>query len=69
VILVAMKKYGIILADNGSDGYITGEMHDGWATDKGGGTTGMDTIISAFSRIHGSDFEAVDRGPTSTDGL
>src|SRR5581483_9194214 len=30
VIMTAMKKYGIILADNGSDWYFTGESHDGW---------------------------------------
>jgi hypothetical protein len=30
VILTAMKKYGIILADNGSDWYITGDSNDGW---------------------------------------
>ncbi len=69
VILTAMKKYGIILADNGSNWYISGEEHDGWAADKGGGDTVMDLIISAFGKIHGSDFEVVDTGPTSTAGL
>jgi hypothetical protein len=30
VILTAMKKYGIILADNGSNWYISGETNQGW---------------------------------------
>jgi hypothetical protein len=60
VILTAMKKYGIILADNGSDWYFTGDSSNGWAPY-------MDDIISAFSRVHGSDFEIVNTGPVLTD--
>ena len=67
VILAAMKKYGIILADNGSNWYIGGEENDGWGT--GGATTIMDGIVSAFGKIHGSDFEPVSTGATSTAGL
>jgi hypothetical protein len=67
VILTAMKKYGIILADNGSNWYISGEENDGWGT--GGATTIQDGIISAFGKIHGSDFEPVNTGATSTAGL
>jgi hypothetical protein len=62
VILTAMKKYGIILADNGSNWYITGESNDAWLPY-------MDQITSAMSKVHGSDFEAVDTGPVSTAGL
>lgn len=68
-ILQAMKTYGIILADNGSNWYISGEEHDGWKGAAGGGSTIMETIIDAFDNIHGSDFEAVDTGATSTAGL
>jgi hypothetical protein len=68
-ILQAMKTYGIILADNGSNWYISGEENDGWKGAAGGGSTIMETIIDAFDNIHGSDFEAVDTGPTSTAGL
>lgn len=57
VIIAAMKKYGLIVADNGSGWYIQGDTHDGW-------TPIIDGIISAFGKIHGSDFEAVDTGPT-----
>ena len=62
VILTAMKKYGIVLADNGHDWYITGESNDGWVPY-------MDAITSALGKVHGSDFEAVDTGPVSTAGL
>ncbi len=51
VILKAMKKYGLILADNGSDWYISGVADNRWNNDM---------LVEAFSRIQGSDFEAVD---------
>jgi hypothetical protein len=56
VILTAMKKYGIILADNGSNWYITGESNEGWADY-------MDGLLSGLRQLHGSDFEVVDTGP------
>jgi hypothetical protein len=62
VILTAMKKYGIILADNGSDWYISGESNEGWASI-------MDGIVSGLAKVKGSDFEVVDTGPISQDGL
>ena len=60
VILNAMKKYGIILADNGSDWYFTGESNNGWGPY-------MDDLITDLGKIHGSDFEVVDTGPVLTD--
>lgn len=63
VIVAALKKYGVIVADNGSDWYLSGETNDGWATDAGGGNTAMDGVIAALNQIHGSDFEVVDTGP------
>jgi hypothetical protein len=57
-----MKTYGLILADNGSNWYVTGDTNDGWSSVTGG-------IQSAFSQIHGSDFEVVESGPLSTDNL
>jgi len=51
VILNAMKKYGIILADIGSAWYISGVPDPGWNND---------LLVSEFNRVHGSDFEAVD---------
>jgi hypothetical protein len=62
VILTAMKKYGIILADNGSNWYISGETNEGWAAF-------MDDLVAGLRKVHGSDFEVVDTGPVSTNGL
>jgi hypothetical protein len=62
VILTAMKKYGIILADNGSNWYISGECNQGW-------DAYMDDLVSGLGKVHGSDFEVVDTGSVSTAGL
>jgi hypothetical protein len=62
VILTALKQYGLILADNGSDWYFQGDSDDAW-------TPLMDQLLGDFSKVHGSDFEAVDTGPLSTAGL
>jgi hypothetical protein len=61
VILTAMKKYGIILADNGSNWYISGETNEGWASY-------MDGLVSGLAKVHGSDFEVVETGPVLTGG-
>jgi hypothetical protein len=50
VILRAMKKYGIILADNGSAWFISGKPDPRW----------NDTNLQKFSLLLGSNFEAVD---------
>ncbi|MBV6340267.1 VCBS repeat-containing protein [Candidatus Magnetobacterium casensis] len=51
VILDALKKYGMIIADNGSSWYLSGVPDPRWNND---------TLVSEFSKVHGSDFEAVD---------
>jgi hypothetical protein len=50
VILRAMKKYGIILADNGSAWYISGTPDDRW----------NNTNLHTLGNLLGSSFEAVD---------
>jgi hypothetical protein len=50
VILRAMKKYGILLADNGSAWYISGAPDERWNNDQ----------LRDFGRLPGSAFEAVD---------
>jgi hypothetical protein len=50
VILRAMKKYGIILADNGSAWYISGAPDPRW----------NDSHLQTFGQLLGSNFEAVD---------
>jgi hypothetical protein len=62
VILTAMKKYGLILADNGSNWYISGESNQGWADY-------IDDLVTNLKKVHGSDFEVVETGPVLTDGL
>jgi hypothetical protein len=55
VIVKAMKKYGLILADNGSDWYISGETSQDWEPDMGG-------LNSGLGKVKGSDFEIVKTG-------
>ena len=56
VILVALKKYGMILADNGGDWFISGAPHPQWNDDE----------LRTLKKIKGRDFEAVETGPLVT---
>jgi hypothetical protein len=50
IVLVALKRYGMILADNGSNWYVSGAPSPGWSNDQ----------LHTLGRVHGSDFEVVD---------
>jgi S-layer homology domain len=50
VILEAMKRYGLILADNGADWFISGAPDDRWDND----------VLRELNTVPGSAFEAVD---------
>jgi hypothetical protein len=50
VILVAMQRYGIILADNGSPWFFQGVSDPRWS----------DAELNQLKTLHGSDFEVVD---------
>jgi hypothetical protein len=50
VILRALKRYGMILADNGSPLYVTGAPSSGWNDDD----------LHDLHRLTGADFEVVD---------
>ncbi len=50
VVLNALKKYGMILSDNGGAWFITGVPDDQWDND----------ALHTLARVKGSDFEAVD---------
>jgi hypothetical protein len=50
VILRTMKKYGLIVSDNGSNWFFQGTHDDRW----------NDEELSTLRNIHGRDFEAVD---------
>jgi hypothetical protein len=53
IILRALKRYGLIVADNGSSWYITGAPDPRW----------NDNNLEEIKRVPGSAFEAVDTGP------
>ncbi len=57
VILRAMKKYGLILADNGSSWYISGAPDERWDND----------MLHELDLVQGSDFEAVDESSLMVD--
>jgi hypothetical protein len=46
----AMKTYGLILADNGSNWYVTGAPSAHWSNDQ----------LHALGGLTGADFEVVD---------
>jgi hypothetical protein len=50
VVLEALKRYGMILADNGSSWYVSGAPSSGWDNDD----------LHTLHRVQGSDFEVVD---------
>jgi len=56
VILDAMKKYGLIVADNGSNWFITGAADSRWNDDD----------LNQLKTVPGSAFEVVDTGPVRT---
>jgi hypothetical protein len=50
VVARAMKQYGLIVADNGSDWYVSGAPSPRWDND----------ALHALDRLQGRDFEVVD---------
>jgi hypothetical protein len=50
VVLRALKRYGMILADNGSPWYVSGAPHRGWDNDQ----------LHSLHRVPGNAFEVVD---------
>lgn len=70
VIMTAMKKYGLIVADNGTDWYFSGDSDDGWNnTAPDGQDTFIGEAVSDFGKLSGSDFEAVYTGDPVATGL
>jgi len=56
VVLTALKRYGMILADNGSAWYISGAPDDRWSNDQ----------LATLSGIKGADLEVVQMGTVYT---
>jgi hypothetical protein len=50
IVLTAMRRYGLIVADNGSDWYVSGAPAAGWDNDQ----------LHTLGRITGRDLEVVD---------
>ena len=50
VVLEALKRYGMIVADNGSSWFVSGAPDRRWSNDD----------LHALGRVHGRDFEVVD---------
>jgi hypothetical protein len=57
VVLRAMKKYGLVLADNGSPWYFQGEQNKNWPS----------AFVEDLKRIPASAFEAVDTSSLMVD--
>jgi hypothetical protein len=56
VLLTAMRRYGLMVADNGSNWYITGAAQSCWDDDD----------LNQLKRVPGSAFEVVDTGRVTT---
>lgn len=57
VVAEALKRYGAIIADNGSSWYFSGTQDSRWNNDQ----------IDALKKLHGSDFEVVDESSLMVD--
>jgi hypothetical protein len=56
VILTALQRYGMLLADNGSPFYLSGAPDPRWSDDD----------LHTLTRLHGTDFEVVQMGTVVT---
>ena len=56
VILTGLKRYGMVLADNGGDWYVSGAPDMRWS----------DENLQTLKRVKVRDFEVVDTGPVKT---
>jgi hypothetical protein len=56
VILIALQTYGMILADNGSDWFVSGAPDSRWD----------DNDLSTLRQVRGADLEVVEMGPIVT---
>lgn len=57
VVLTALKTYGMILADNGGDWFLSGAPDARWDDDQ----------LNTLKQLRGRDFEVVEMGPVTTD--
>ncbi|NKB66094.1 MAG: hypothetical protein GKR89_03450 [Candidatus Latescibacteria bacterium] len=57
VILTALKRYGMLVADNGGDWFLSGAPDPRWD----------DEALATLKRVTGRNFEVVEMGPVATD--
>jgi hypothetical protein len=50
IVLTALKRYGMLVSDNGSDWFVSGAPSSGWDNDD----------LRSLARVRGRDFEVVD---------
>jgi hypothetical protein len=50
IVLIALKRYGMIVADNGSNWYVSGAPNKGWSNDQ----------LHTLGQVKGSSFEVLD---------
>ena len=55
IVLTALKRYGMLVADNGSNWYISGAPSPGWSNDQ----------LHTLGKVTGSNFEVVDTSSSS----
>ncbi len=67
IVATAMKTYGLIVADVGSDWYFQGDSDDGW-NDQDVSDTYIGELLSDFDKVTGADFEVLDTGAPSNKG-
>ena len=56
MVLQALKTYGMILADNGGNWFLSGAPDSRWNDDE----------MNTLKRLTGNDFEVVTMGPLTT---
>lgn len=59
VVIRALQRYGMLLADNGAPWYVSGAPHKSWDNDD----------LHSLERLNGEDFEVVDTSSLPTPGM
>jgi hypothetical protein len=67
VVAQAMKTYGLIIADIGSNWYFQGDSDDGW-NDMDVSDTYIGELLTDFDKVSGADFDVLDTGTPSAAG-
>jgi hypothetical protein len=69
VVAQAMKTYGLIVADVGSNWFFQGESNDAWNDNDPKGTdTYVGELLTDFDKVTGADFDVLDTGAPMNTG-